>query len=108
MISEKAAERAEEWISEAVAEGARLLTGGDRKGSMLQPTVLARTTPKSLVTREEVFAPLVIINPYETFEDGIRAHQRITLWFAGRRLHARLQPHHAGVARTGSRRRPGE
>jgi acyl-CoA reductase-like NAD-dependent aldehyde dehydrogenase len=71
MISEKAAERAEEWISEAVAEGARLLTGGDRKGSMLQPTVLARTTPQSLVTKEEVFAPLVVINPYETFEDGI-------------------------------------
>lgn len=71
MISEAAAERAEEWISEAVAEGARLLTGGDRKGSLLQPTVLARTTPKSLVTKEEVFAPLVVINPYETFEDGL-------------------------------------
>ena len=71
MISQAAAERAEEWISEAVAEGARLLTGGDRKGSLLQPTVLARTTPNSMVTKEEVFAPLVVINPYETFEDGL-------------------------------------
>ena len=71
MISIAAAERAEEWISEAVAEGARLLTGGDRNGSLLQPTVLARTKPTSRVTREEVFAPLVVINPYETFEEGI-------------------------------------
>jgi glyceraldehyde-3-phosphate dehydrogenase (NADP+) len=71
MISEAAAERAELWISEAVADGARLLTGGDRTGSLLQPTVLARATPNSRVNTEEVFAPLVVINPYETFEDGL-------------------------------------
>jgi acyl-CoA reductase-like NAD-dependent aldehyde dehydrogenase len=71
MISQAAAERAELWISEAVAEGARLLTGGDRKGSMLQPTVLAKAVPASKVCQEEVFAPLVVINPYESFEEGI-------------------------------------
>ncbi len=71
MISEAAAARAEEWISEAVADGARLLTGGDRKGAMLQPTVIARAPASSRIRKEEVFAPLVVIHPYETFEEGI-------------------------------------
>ena len=71
MISVAAAERAEEWISEAVADGARLLTGGDRNGAMLQPTVIARAPAASRVRQEEVFAPLVVIHPYETFEEGL-------------------------------------
>ncbi len=71
MISVAAAERAEEWISEAVADGARLLTGGDRNGAMLQPTVIARAPAHSRIRQEEVFAPLVVIHPYETFEEGL-------------------------------------
>ena len=108
MISIAAAERAEEWISEAVAEGARLLTGGDRKGSILQPTVLARTTPKSLVTKEEVFAPLVVINPYETFEDGIALINASRYGLQAAVFTRDFQPHHAGLARTRSGRRAGE
>ena len=71
MISIAAAERAEEWISEAIGDGARLLTGGDRNGAMLQPTVIARAPANSRVRQEEVFAPLVVIHPYETFEEGL-------------------------------------
>lgn len=71
MISVAAAERAEEWISEAVADGGRLLTGGDRNGAMLQPTVIARAPANSRIRQEEVFAPLVVIHPYESFEEGL-------------------------------------
>ena len=71
MISEAAAMRAESWINEAIAEGAHLLTGGERKGSMLQPTVIAKPPATSQLYREEAFAPLITITPYETFEDGI-------------------------------------
>jgi glyceraldehyde-3-phosphate dehydrogenase (NADP+) len=71
MISESAAERAETWISEALAEGAHLLTGGERKSAILQPSVLAKVAPHSKLYREEVFAPAVMINPYDSFEDGI-------------------------------------
>jgi glyceraldehyde-3-phosphate dehydrogenase (NADP+) len=71
MISEAAAIRAESWINEAIEAGAHLLTGGERTGSILQPTVLAKPPAGSKIYAEEAFAPLVTINPYETFEDGI-------------------------------------
>jgi acyl-CoA reductase-like NAD-dependent aldehyde dehydrogenase len=71
MISEAAAMRAESWINEAIEAGAHLLTGGERTGSILQPTVLAKPPAGSKIYAEEAFAPLVTINPYETFEDGI-------------------------------------
>lgn len=71
MISEAAAVRAETWINEAVTAGAHLLTGGERKGAVLQPTVIAKPPAASKIYREEAFAPLITITPYETFEDGI-------------------------------------
>jgi glyceraldehyde-3-phosphate dehydrogenase (NADP+) len=71
MISEAAATRAEAWIREAVAEGAHLLVGGDRAGATLRPSVLAKVAASSKVYREEVFAPLVMINPYDSFEEGL-------------------------------------
>lgn len=71
MISEAAAMRAETWINEAIADGAHLLTGGERKGAVLQPTVIAKPPAASKIYREEAFAPLITITPYETFEDGI-------------------------------------
>ncbi len=71
MISEAAAVRAETWINEAVTAGAHLLTGGQRKRAVLQPTVIAKPPAASKIYREEAFAPLITITPYETFEDGI-------------------------------------
>jgi len=71
MISEAAAMRAEAWINEALAEGAHLLTGGRREGSVLQPTVLAKPRATSKVYQEEVFAPVVTISPYDSFADGM-------------------------------------
>jgi len=40
MIDEKEAIRAEEWVKEAVSEGAKLLVGGKREKAVLYPTVL--------------------------------------------------------------------
>jgi acyl-CoA reductase-like NAD-dependent aldehyde dehydrogenase len=72
MISEASARRAESWIEEAVAGGAKLLTGGQRTGSVLAPAVLAHTQPKMKVNCEEVFAPVVVVEPYDEFEEAIR------------------------------------
>ncbi len=71
MISDAAAERAEAWVAEAVAQGARRLTGGRREGRLFWPTVLADTTPDMKVMCEEVFAPVVSIVTYRRFEDGL-------------------------------------
>jgi acyl-CoA reductase-like NAD-dependent aldehyde dehydrogenase len=72
MISAAAAVRALQWVEEAVAEGARLLLGGKRQGAMVEPTVLTGTRPRQRVNCEEVFAPVVTVEPYDDFADAIR------------------------------------
>jgi acyl-CoA reductase-like NAD-dependent aldehyde dehydrogenase len=72
LINEAAARRTEEWIREAVAGGAKIETGGKREGTMIEPTVLTHTRPEMKVSCEEVFAPLVIVEPYDEFAEAIR------------------------------------
>ena len=72
MISERDAMRAEEWVNEAVKGGAELLCGGHRKAAVLEPTVLAHTKPAMRVNCEEIFAPVVTVEPYDTFEEALR------------------------------------
>jgi acyl-CoA reductase-like NAD-dependent aldehyde dehydrogenase len=71
MISEEAAARAEEWIRDAVAEGARVVTGGRREGPLLWPTVLVDTRPEMNVMCREAFAPLVSIVTYSDFDEAL-------------------------------------
>ena len=72
MISDEAAQRAEEWIREAVAEGARMLVGGRREGRLIWPSVLADTRPEMKVMCREAFAPLVSIVVYRDYEEALR------------------------------------
>lgn len=72
MIDEDAARRAAEWIDEAVAAGAQLLCGGRRTGAVLEPTVLTHTKPQMKVNCQEVFAPVVVVEPYNDFDEAIR------------------------------------
>ena len=72
MISDQAADRAEAWIADAIAEGAERLTGGRREGRLLWPTVLTRTRPEMKVMCREAFAPLVSIVAYRTFEEALQ------------------------------------
>lgn len=72
MISEAAAMRAESWIQEAVAAGAQLLTGGERRGATLTPSVLAEVPATARLSREEVFAPVVFLNSYSDFSDALQ------------------------------------
>ncbi|WP_332450335.1 aldehyde dehydrogenase family protein [Methanoculleus sp.] len=71
MISESAAAAALAKVEDAVAAGAKVLAGGTRDGPLFRPTVLARTTPDMEVNRTEVFAPVVTVAPYETFEEAL-------------------------------------
>ncbi len=72
LIREKDAERVAEWVHEAVQAGAKLLIGGGRKGAMVEPTVLTGTDPNMRVNTEEVFGPVVTVEPYETFDEALR------------------------------------
>jgi succinate-semialdehyde dehydrogenase/glutarate-semialdehyde dehydrogenase len=71
MIAEKEALRAESWIGEAVAMGARLVTGGKRDRSVLEPTILADVRPGMKVVDEEIFAPVVTLMPFRTVSEVI-------------------------------------
>ncbi len=72
MISEADAHRAVEWVEQAVAGGSKLLCGGKRRGSLVEPTVLTATRPEMRVNCLEVFAPVVTVEPYDDFADAVR------------------------------------
>ncbi len=72
MIRESDAVRASQWVEEAVRGGARLLCGGRRNGAMLEPTVLTGTRPEMKVNCQEIFAPVVTVEPYDNFQDAVR------------------------------------
>ncbi len=71
LIDAGAVERVEVWVDEAVAQGAELLTGGRREGPVYVPTILANTTPEMKVRCEEVFGPVITVQPYQTFEEAL-------------------------------------
>ena len=72
LISERDAIRAYDWVQEAVTAGAKLLAGGKRHGSVLEPTVLTGTSAKMRVQCEEVFAPVKVVEPYDDFGAAVR------------------------------------
>jgi acyl-CoA reductase-like NAD-dependent aldehyde dehydrogenase len=72
MIDERSAARVAGWIDDAVAAGAQLATGGTRAGNRLAPTVLLGAPPGAKVNVEEVFAPLVTVQPYRDFAEAVR------------------------------------
>lgn len=73
MISLAEAERAEQWVREAVAQGAKLLLGGERSGTLMPPVVLTGTRPDMKVNCQEVFGPVVTLEPYREFADAVAA-----------------------------------
>lgn len=71
MISKAAAESAKRKIDEAVASGARVLAGGALHGQVVTPAVLTDVPHGCLAWSEEVFAPIVLIEPFDTAEQAI-------------------------------------
>ncbi len=71
MIRVRDAERVEAWVKEAVDGGAKLVSGGERKDSMMTPTILTGTTSGMKVRDEEIFGPVIAIEPYDDFEQAL-------------------------------------
>jgi len=76
LIDAGAAERVEEWVAEAVAAGAAVLTGGVRDGSLWRPTVLAGVREDLRASCEELFAPVVLLNRFSDVSEAITAAGR--------------------------------
>lgn len=71
LISEQEATRVEQWVEEAVAQGARRLAGGARKGAVLAPVLLAGVDESMKVGCAEVFGPVVCVVPFATLDEAI-------------------------------------
>ena len=67
IISEKEAERIERWMNDAVGGGAKLLCGGGRKGSMVEPSLLEHVPKASDLVRREVFGPVAVLSVFDDF-----------------------------------------
>ncbi|WP_263350795.1 aldehyde dehydrogenase family protein [Acidicapsa acidisoli] len=65
------ADRIEAWVKEAIEGGAKLVEGGGRDGSILQPTILTGTRSGMKVYDEEIFGPVVLVEPYDYFEEAL-------------------------------------
>ena len=71
MIDENNAIRVEEWVNEAMAEGAELLCGGKRENTFYHPTVLSETHNKMKVCALEVFGPVVVLEKFNKYEEAL-------------------------------------
>jgi acyl-CoA reductase-like NAD-dependent aldehyde dehydrogenase len=65
------ADRVEEWLKEAVAAGAEILTGGGRDGNVIEPTLVTNVREDMRVSCEEVFAPVVGLSSYSDVSEAI-------------------------------------
>jgi acyl-CoA reductase-like NAD-dependent aldehyde dehydrogenase len=54
-----------------VKAGAKLVTGGERNGPLITPAILSATKPGMKIRDEEVFGPVVLVEPYEEFEQAL-------------------------------------
>jgi acyl-CoA reductase-like NAD-dependent aldehyde dehydrogenase len=72
LVRESDAVRVESWIEEAVAGGAKLVTGGKRTGAMYAPTILDQVQPEMRVSREELFGPAVAVTRFHDIDEAIR------------------------------------
>ncbi|MDA2925726.1 aldehyde dehydrogenase family protein [Acidobacteria bacterium AH-259-G07] len=71
MIREADAVRVGEWIQEAVSGGARMVTGGERQGTLLQPTVVADVDPGMRISRDELFGPALAVTRFDDIDQAI-------------------------------------
>ncbi|KAI1783949.1 succinic semialdehyde dehydrogenase [Ganoderma leucocontextum] len=86
LIHERAVEKVQRHIDDAVAQGAQLLVGGKRlpgAGSFFAPTILSDVPAGALVNKEETFGPLAALTRFETEEEVIRLAHDVPVGLAG-------------------------
>lgn len=71
MIRERDAQRVGQWVDEAVSQGARLLSGGSRQGTLFAPTLLADVQPGMRLFRDELFGPAVGLSRAASLNEAI-------------------------------------
>ncbi|MFF0146734.1 aldehyde dehydrogenase family protein [Amycolatopsis sulphurea] len=73
VVDEAAAKRIIAWVEEAVAGGARVLTGGTREGTSVAPTVLADVPADAKAWAEEIFGPVLAVSVVDGVDEALAA-----------------------------------
>ncbi len=73
MITKAALDKVVAWVKDAVSRGAKLLTPLTVDGQILHPVVLESVPREAAIACEEAFAPVVVLESYRTFADGLAA-----------------------------------
>lgn len=82
LITPKEVNRVEEWVNEAVEEGAKLIAGGKRiSDTTFQPTILFDPSENSKVSTNEIFGPVVCIYPFTNREEAIKKANALDVHF---------------------------
>ena len=71
MINESAAVRVGDWIGEARFQGAKVVFGDERRGAFHAPTILTNVPSSAKVVLEEVFGPVVVVEPVRSVREAI-------------------------------------
>jgi aldehyde dehydrogenase (NAD+) len=89
LVSARQRERVRDFIGRGKGEGARLLTGGAAppegldRGFFVRPTVFSDVTAEMAIGQEEIFGPVLAIQPYEDDEDAVRIANSTAYGLAG-------------------------
>ncbi|MEE4540910.1 aldehyde dehydrogenase family protein [Streptomyces sp. V4-01] len=73
LVSEAAAERVGQWVEDAVAKGAKVLTGGVREGASYAPTVLAELPADAILASAEAFGPVLSLHRVNGADEAFAA-----------------------------------
>jgi acyl-CoA reductase-like NAD-dependent aldehyde dehydrogenase len=89
LVSATQRERVRDYIAKGEAEGAKLVTGGTDapegldRGYFVRPTVFSEVTTEMTIGREEIFGPVLVIQPYDGEEDAVRIANATDYGLAG-------------------------
>lgn len=77
LITAAATEQVHERVTEAIAKGAVLRTGGTHEGQVYQPTILTDVPYDATVSNEETFGPVVIVEPVDSDDEAVAVANRV-------------------------------
>ncbi|KJC54074.1 benzaldehyde dehydrogenase [Bradyrhizobium sp. LTSPM299] len=71
LINAQQAERVARIVTESIAAGADLVTGGSRRGNFFEPTVLANVMPQMSAFKEEIFGPVAPVTVFDSIDEAV-------------------------------------
>lgn len=71
LISDKAADKVQDFLQDAIQSGAYILAGGGREGNVIEPTLVEKVPENAKLAQEEVFGPVLTLQPFKVLEEAL-------------------------------------